>query len=37
VIDAFAAGGGKSDGRMFSMAAEMAAEAGLIGWHVGDD
>jgi HAD superfamily hydrolase (TIGR01549 family) len=36
VIDAFAAGSAKSEGRMFAMAAAAAAEAGLPAWHVGD-
>ncbi len=36
MIDAFTAQSAKTEGRMFSMAAHIAAEAGLIGWHVGD-
>lgn len=36
VIDAFAVGSAKSDGHMFRLAAEVAAQAGRVGWHVGD-
>jgi putative hydrolase of the HAD superfamily len=37
VIDAFSVGSSKSAGRMFIVAAEAAAEAGLPAWHVGDN
>jgi len=37
VIDAFSVGSSKSVGRMFHVAAKAAAEAGLPGWHVGDN
>lgn len=36
IIDAFAAGGSKSEGRMFQLAAAVAADEGLPAWHVGD-
>lgn len=36
IIDAFAAGGSKSEGRMFHLAAGAAADEGLPAWHVGD-
>jgi putative hydrolase of the HAD superfamily len=36
LIDAFAAGSAKSEGRMFRIAAQAAAEERLVGWHVGD-
>jgi len=37
IIDAFSARSSKSEGRMFRLAAEAAAKAGLPGWHVGDN
>ena len=37
VIDAFSARSSKSEGHMFHLAAKAAAEAGLPGWHVGDN
>ena len=36
LIDAFSAGSSKSAGRMFQIAAQVAAAAGLPAWHVGD-
>jgi len=36
LIDGFAAGGAKTERRMFEIAAQAAAEAGLPAWHVGD-
>jgi len=36
VIDAFAARSAKSEGRMFRLAAEVAASHGLVAWHIGD-
>jgi putative hydrolase of the HAD superfamily len=37
VIDAFSVGSSKSVGHMFHVAAQVAAEAGLPAWHVGDN
>ncbi|MFB3882044.1 MAG: HAD family hydrolase [Armatimonadota bacterium] len=37
LIDAFSVGSSKSVGRMFHVAAAVAAEAGLPAWHVGDN
>lgn len=37
VIDAFHAGSAKSEGRMFMLAAEIAAREGREAWHVGDN
>jgi putative hydrolase of the HAD superfamily len=36
MIDAFSAGCSKDEGRMFDMAAAVAAEAACTGWYVGD-
>lgn len=36
VIDAFSVGSSKGAGRMFPVAAQAAADAGLPAWHVGD-
>jgi len=36
VLDAFSVGSAKAAGRMFRVAAEVAAESERVGWHVGD-